>query len=320
MKVYESEKAKLKTLKNVTKISLTTDLWNSSNQKIEYMVLIGHWIDGNWRMNRRVLNFVHLPPPRTGVRIVDSISKLGISLTTSVRVSYTSMFQSRIKIFIEIVQQLKLSFRKLILHCKTRWNSMYEMLTTTIKFKKVFPKLKERDSSYHYYPQDEDWEKVCDILKVFSGITNLISGSDYPTSNLFLKEVCLVKMMLDSKSEDGDKFSRNMVRKMKEKFDKFWGECNVLMYVAAVLDPRLKMRVIQWAFPKMYSELESRANTITVWDTLYELYGEYVEANKASTISRGPPVVGDGVGAVGEEATTLRAASWDDFSSFCGDC
>ncbi|XP_031272230.1 zinc finger BED domain-containing protein RICESLEEPER 2-like [Pistacia vera] len=76
IKVYESEKVKLKTLlKNVTNISLTTDLWNSGNQKMKYVVLTGHLIDGNWRMNRHVLNFVHLPPPRIGVAIADSISK-----------------------------------------------------------------------------------------------------------------------------------------------------------------------------------------------------------------------------------------------------
>ncbi|KAL0352352.1 UNVERIFIED_CONTAM: hypothetical protein Scaly_1623900 [Sesamum calycinum] len=38
--VYESEKKKLKSLlKNVNKISLTTDCWKSKNQKIEYMVI-----------------------------------------------------------------------------------------------------------------------------------------------------------------------------------------------------------------------------------------------------------------------------------------
>ncbi|KAK4425514.1 hypothetical protein Salat_1745400 [Sesamum alatum] len=44
--VYESEKKKLKTLlKNVNKISLTTECWKSKNQKIEYMVITGPWID-----------------------------------------------------------------------------------------------------------------------------------------------------------------------------------------------------------------------------------------------------------------------------------
>ncbi|KAL0292794.1 UNVERIFIED_CONTAM: hypothetical protein Sangu_3250500 [Sesamum angustifolium] len=61
--VYESEKKKLKSLlKNVNK-SATTDCWKSKNQKIEYMVITGHWIDESWQLQKRVLNFVHIPPP-----------------------------------------------------------------------------------------------------------------------------------------------------------------------------------------------------------------------------------------------------------------
>ena len=62
-------------LKSVNKISVTTDMWRSTNQKIEYMVLTGHFIDSNWRLQKRVLSFVHLPPPHRGVEIADNIYK-----------------------------------------------------------------------------------------------------------------------------------------------------------------------------------------------------------------------------------------------------
>ncbi|XP_038701864.1 zinc finger BED domain-containing protein RICESLEEPER 4-like [Tripterygium wilfordii] len=49
MAVYEMMKIKLKaTLKNVNKISLTTDRWRS-NQQIEYMVVTGHFVDVDWK-------------------------------------------------------------------------------------------------------------------------------------------------------------------------------------------------------------------------------------------------------------------------------
>ncbi|XP_027114051.1 zinc finger BED domain-containing protein RICESLEEPER 2 isoform X1 [Coffea arabica] len=76
LSVYEREKQKLKhLLSKVKKISLTTDLWKSKNQKIEYMVITGHWIDSQWRLQKRVLNFVHVPPPRPGIGIADAIYK-----------------------------------------------------------------------------------------------------------------------------------------------------------------------------------------------------------------------------------------------------
>lgn len=73
-KVYDYEKKKLKTLlKKVDQISLTTDLWKSKPQKIEYMVLTAHFVDMDWKLQKRVLNFVHLPPPRKGANIADCI-------------------------------------------------------------------------------------------------------------------------------------------------------------------------------------------------------------------------------------------------------
>ena len=39
------------------------------------MVITGHFIDSSWKLQKRVLNFVHLPPPRCGIEITDSIYK-----------------------------------------------------------------------------------------------------------------------------------------------------------------------------------------------------------------------------------------------------
>ncbi|KAL3497720.1 hypothetical protein ACH5RR_040452 [Cinchona calisaya] len=74
--VYELEKKELKNLlKNVNKVSLTTDLWKSKNQKIEYMVITEHWIDSSWKLQKRVLSFIHISPPQRGVENSDAIFK-----------------------------------------------------------------------------------------------------------------------------------------------------------------------------------------------------------------------------------------------------
>ncbi|XP_031249847.1 zinc finger BED domain-containing protein RICESLEEPER 2-like [Pistacia vera] len=95
------------------------------------------------------------------------------------------------------------------------------------------------------------------------------SRSEYPTSNIFLAELCKVKVLLDKHAKDENEFVKTMVRKMKGKFDKYWGECNLLMFIAAVLDPRCKMRVLDYAFPKIYGDLEARAHFTTIRDALY---------------------------------------------------
>jgi hypothetical protein len=59
---YEFEKKKLKALLDrVPKVNITTDMWTSC-QKVSYMVVTCHFIDSEWRLNRRVLNFCNIPP------------------------------------------------------------------------------------------------------------------------------------------------------------------------------------------------------------------------------------------------------------------
>lgn len=79
------------------------------------------------------------------------------------------------------------------------------MLERALEFKEVFPRYQARHPGYHFLPSSEEWEKlevVCQLLGVFNEVTQIISGSDYPTSNQFLTEVCRVKEVIDAKLID----------------------------------------------------------------------------------------------------------------------
>ncbi|KAL4566642.1 hypothetical protein LXL04_030762 [Taraxacum kok-saghyz] len=382
--VYDIEKKKLKDLlRSISKISVTTDMWKSTNQKIEYMVLTGHFVDSNWHLQKRVLSFVHLPPPHRGVEIADTLYKClkdwdiekkvftisvdnasnndaavrilsetfsrikklpcggkmfhvrccahilnlmvqdGLSRIAYIiedihdTVTFINQNEARLKLFSEIVQQLQLPHRKLILECKTRWNSTYQMLSAAIKFKDVFPMLKEREPRYLSCPNGEDWlkvEKVCEILEVFNSATNIISGSEYPTSNLFLNEVYRIKVLLDKKFQDPneEEFIHDMVWCMKQKFDKYWGECNLMMSIGAILDPRCKMRVIDFCFPRMYHENEARKNIDKVKKALYDLYEEYVNEYYSS----GEEGNGENIQQQNNVNIQTSCSGWSEFDQF----
>lgn len=73
MKVYLSEKEILKKqLKSVESISLTCDLW-TSNQNLCYLAMVAHYIDDEWNMQSRVLNFIELDPPHSGIVIAQAV-------------------------------------------------------------------------------------------------------------------------------------------------------------------------------------------------------------------------------------------------------
>jgi hypothetical protein len=72
---YNNEKRKLKALlKKVHKVNITTDIW-TSRQKSSYMVVTCHYIDSEWCLNRRVLNFFNVPPPHSGYFIANALQK-----------------------------------------------------------------------------------------------------------------------------------------------------------------------------------------------------------------------------------------------------
>ena len=243
---YEVEKKKFSALlKSANKVSVTTDIWKSTNQKVSYMVVTCHFIDSNWKLQKRTLNFCDVPPPHSGVAICDALSKClveweiddkvwsetvdnasyndvairmlkdnisyknqlvlggklfhvrccahilnllvqdGLSeigdIIKNVResVKHVTQSKSRLNIFGEIVKQLNLSSKKLILDCCTSWNATFFMLSTALEFKDVFPRYAQREASYLFLPSEDDWMKVaevCSFLAAFNELTKIISG------------------------------------------------------------------------------------------------------------------------------------------------
>ena len=82
-----------------------------------------------------------------------------------------------------------------------------------------------------------------------------------------------------------------MVRKMKDKFDKYWGDLekiNHLLYIAMVLDPRHKLEFMEYALQEMYLGEKGFAAVLSLKNVVYALYEEY-KKKLASQSERGEP-------------------------------
>ncbi|XP_041004076.1 zinc finger BED domain-containing protein RICESLEEPER 2-like [Juglans microcarpa x Juglans regia] len=90
-----------------------------------------------------------------------------------------------------------------------------------------------------------------------------------------------MKEVLTVKSVDRNEYIQVMAKKMNEKFEKYWSECNLLMAIATVLDPRYKMVLIKFCFPLIYFEFEASQNIDLVFKVLHELYDEYVQIHNS---------------------------------------
>ncbi|XP_071718389.1 zinc finger BED domain-containing protein RICESLEEPER 2-like [Rutidosis leptorrhynchoides] len=78
-----------------------------------------------------------------------------------------------------------------------------------------------------------------------------------------------------------DHFVRDMVKAIKEKFDKYWGECHLLMAIASVLDPRFKKWLIGMSYNILYTEDQAAKNIKEVEDALEDMYKDYLEMQNA---------------------------------------
>ncbi|KAL6542546.1 hypothetical protein OROMI_024148 [Orobanche minor] len=169
---------------------------------------------------------------------------------------YISVSVQRDEKFTIALSQTKLNTKRRIpLDVDTRWNSTYEMLVAALELRPAIERLKELDSEYKCLPSKIEWEngkKVCECLKIFSDITKKHSGVKYPTANLYFIDVIQIRRSIKMWVESSDDWISLMASKMQLKFDKYWDECNKLLTVAVILDPRYKMAIVSYAYKGMY--------------------------------------------------------------------
>jgi len=114
------------------------------------------------------------------------------------------------------------------------------MLESAIKYKKAFEILKVVDKNYKNCPSFEELnreEKRCQFLETFYEITNMMSSSSYPISNLYFMQIWKIQLIIEENLLNEDVTLREMTLNMKDKFQKYWKEYSIGLAFAAILDP-----------------------------------------------------------------------------------
>jgi hypothetical protein len=88
-------------------------------------------------------------------------------------------------------------------------------------------------------------------LEIFYEATKLLLWSHYPTANLFFLEFCEINLKIIDRLKSNDSFVASMANSMKEKFYKYWEMSNTALAVACFLDPRYKMKVVEFYYCEM---------------------------------------------------------------------
>ncbi|XP_052156342.1 zinc finger BED domain-containing protein RICESLEEPER 1 [Oryza glaberrima] len=345
--VYQKEKENLMQAFNTMpgRISLAIGLWTTS-QTLGYVSLAGQFIDSEWKMHRRMLNFMMVSSPHSENALSEAIStslsdwnmkdKLftitldndcsshdiysanlrdylsnknnlmlkgqlfvvrcyahilnavaqdviasihGVIYNIRESIKFIKASPSCEEKFAEIALQLEIpSTKTLCLDVTTQWNTTYLMLLAALDYKQAFSTLETSDDNYNEAPSAEDWKKVeaaCNYLKLLYDSAHSIMAAANPTSNLFFHEAWKLQLELSNATGCEDPVFSSIAKDMHERFDKYWKDCNLVLAIAVVMDPRFKMKLVEFSYSKIYG-VEAAKYVKVVDDAVHELYNEYV--------------------------------------------
>ena len=358
--LYLGERGKLKQfIKNsCQRICLTTDTWTSL-QRINYMCLTAHFIDNDWKLHKKIINFCQISSHKgeaiakliekcllswgidkvfsitldnasandvavnalkikfgnkngsilngrymhmrcvahiVNLIVNDGLKDLNVSVAR-VRgaVRYVRGSPSRLQKFKDCVENENIESKSLLcLDVSTRWNSTYLMLNAAQKFEKAFERFELQDEHFRGelesmdgFPTEIDWKIVRDMvqfLETFYEITLRVSASSSVTSNTVFYEICEIDALLQESQTEGELDFSVMAMRMKDKFDKYWGsfeKLNMCVFVAAILDPRNKMKYVSFAIKNMFEGDRGVQMEKKVREAIHEMYSAYMPSSNS---------------------------------------
>ncbi|CAL2267097.1 unnamed protein product [Prunus armeniaca] len=241
-KVFEVEREKTMKLldTNRSRIAITTDMWTSNNQKRGFMTITSHFIDDARNLQSRLIRFIYVPCPHTADVLADALLEcmfewnLDHKLFT-LTIDNCSTNDSMIAIVLDKIFSSSLMLDGRLFHM---------LCCAHILNLVVRDGLEHREPLYKEVPSESDWVKtkeLVDKLAMFYDVTVLFSRTKYPTTNLYFKNICAIRLAIYDWLNSEQEEVQAMTLHMQTKFEKYWDTMHGLMGVASILDPRPSM-------------------------------------------------------------------------------
>ena len=180
--------------------------------------------------------------------------------------------------------------KPLLIDDSSRWHTTYLMLTAACESQEGFASV---DHEFMHVPSLEDWENikaVTECLGAFYLLTEKPSPRNSPAVNLCFNGMCGIHLSLKTWSDSSHPLVNAMASKMLEQFDKYWGLTSIILSVASVLDPRYKMKSIEYFFRLIYADVSVAElkieNVAQDFRSLYDMYAA-AKLDRSSSRHRG---------------------------------
>ncbi|RIA04507.1 hypothetical protein BRARA_K01253 [Brassica rapa] len=270
LKIYEREKLKLRQkLKEIPgRICLTTDLWRALTVE-GYLCLTADYIDIDWSLKSRILDFCAFPPPHTGGAIAMKIMELlkewelekKVFTITVDNASSNDNMQSILKR--QLRRELVCGGEFFHVRCVAHILNLIvqdglsvivgslEKIRDSVKFVQV---TESREKLFQSCvdmvvidPKDKDKGLVMDVSTRWNSTHLMLDRAIiYRETFRHMSEIEAAYQI--SNQFNDDEVISEMVALMKPKFSKYWEEYSDIVAIAAVLDPRLKLPFLEYCF------------------------------------------------------------------------
>lgn len=199
-------------------------------------------------------------------------------------IKYFKKSLARLHKFTEICRVLGLEIGKhLCLDVCTRWSSTYKMINVAYPYRQAMKSYAISDANYKWEPSKQEWnlfKLIEPLLYAFACVATSFSTTSYPTSNIFYPHIVSIKKELRKAMVHQNQLYNDMGHKMMEKFNKYWEDTSNVMVIATFLDPRYKMKYVQWCFQQIYDEDKGKTELKDFkmeLETLYEKFDAQIK-------------------------------------------
>ncbi|CAN6811057.1 unnamed protein product [Brassica oleracea] len=285
--------------------------WMISTSARDYTCLTAHFIDDNFNVRSWVLgfttgasiplddNYVYhfrkavqdlevedkvstiLLPNRAGFdeKNVDAISKC-MDSPVSVVYCCADLFRLMINdLYSEFSWSLYEDLRMLVgwgRLSSTNWNVRLYHLQQAVGMQKEDAFSKDEVYDDYDKPSDEEWVKIltfCRLAGVIYKVAEEIFEGGYSTSNVYFHLLAELKVMLREEVDSGGDgyYFLEKGEKVLKMFDKYWDDMFLVLAAASVLDPRFKMKYVDFYCSK--SDEGSKAESVLEY--LRNVYARY---------------------------------------------
>ncbi|KAK8288671.1 hypothetical protein V6Z12_D07G140600, partial [Gossypium hirsutum] len=284
-------------------ICLTSDNWNSEHTNDEYICVTAHWVDKDWKLQKRIIRFKALFPPYDGLNIADELvlclSQWGInkkifSITLD-NASYNDVMVSCLKNRFRADRtilcdgaffQVRCCAHILNIIVKVGLEHADDVVGKIRNGIRYIKKSGIRRKRF-YDVADKNvcvrWNSTYLMLESSLYYKDVLDYWGQRDKDYQIEVWKVHKFLLDT-VKGPYSFLTPMVKQMQEKFNKYWAEYSLILSCVAILDPRYKLNYVQYCFNTIYG-VHASDFVETILSNLRLLFDEYVKKSKSTSSS-----------------------------------